>query len=181
MRARAGDHIILAGEQVDQPTRAGEVLECGPDGGPPYTVRWEDGHTSTMYPGPGAVLRVTEAGEREFTDVVARPELGTMREWTVRVTLFEQEDDTTATVALLADSPEALPAARATAPTRTPRARTSVTRSPWPARCAGSRTGCSRTPSTTSSPPPASTTSRSALADATPGARHASACMRLGG
>jgi hypothetical protein len=110
MRARAGDHIILAGEQVDQPTRAGEVLECGPDGGPPYTVRWEDGHTSTMYPGPGAVLRVTEAGEREFTDVVARPELGTMREWTVRVTLFEQEDDTTATVALLADSPEALTA-----------------------------------------------------------------------
>ena len=113
MRARAGDHIILAGEHVDEPTRAGEVLDCGPDGGPPYTVRWEDGHTSTMYPGPGAVLKVTESGHREFTDVVARPELGTMREWTVRVTLFEKGDDTTATVALLADSPEAL-TARAT-------------------------------------------------------------------
>jgi hypothetical protein len=110
MRAKTGDHIILAGEQVDQPTRAGEVLECGPDGGPPYSVRWDDGHTSTMYPGPGAVLRVTEAGHREYTDVVARPELGTLREWTVRVSLFEKGDDTTATVALLADSPEALTA-----------------------------------------------------------------------
>ncbi len=110
MRARAGDHIILAGELVDQPTRAGEVLECGPDGAPPYTVRWEDGHTSTMYPGPGAVLRVTEGGHREFSDVVERPDLGSMREWTVRVTLFERGDETTATVALLADSPEALTA-----------------------------------------------------------------------
>ena len=48
MRARTGDRIILAGEVVDQPTRSGEVLEAGPDGGPPYLVRWEDGHTSTM-------------------------------------------------------------------------------------------------------------------------------------
>ena len=112
MRARPGDRIILAGEQVDQPTRAGEVLEArGPDGGPPYVVRWEDGHTSTMFPGPGAVLKVTDAppaqGEEE---AVAKPGLGTLREWSVRVTIFEQGDDTTATVALLADSPEALTA-----------------------------------------------------------------------
>ena len=112
MRARAGDRIILAGEQVDQPTRAGEVLEArGADGGPPYVVRWEDGHTSTMFPGPGAVLKVTDAppaqGEEE---AVAKPGLGTLREWSVRVTIFEQGDDTTATVALLADSPEALTA-----------------------------------------------------------------------
>jgi hypothetical protein len=110
MRARAGDHIILAGEHVDEPTRSGEVLDCGPEGRPPYTVRWEDGHTSTMFPGPGAVLRVTESGHHEGSEVVARPELGTMREWTVRVTMFERGDDTTATVALLADSPEALTA-----------------------------------------------------------------------
>ena len=61
MRAKPGDRIILAGELVDQPTRAGEVLEArGADGGPPYVVKWEDGHTSTMFPGPGAVLRVTD-------------------------------------------------------------------------------------------------------------------------
>ncbi|GAA4399143.1 hypothetical protein GCM10023168_06020 [Fodinibacter luteus] len=112
MRAKPGDRIILAGELVDQPTRAGEVLEArGAEGGPPYVVRWEDGHTSTMFPGPGAVLKVTESsGAAEHTEVVARPELGTLREWSVRVTIFEKGDDTTATVALLADSPEALTA-----------------------------------------------------------------------
>ena len=35
MRAHPGDRIILAGELVDQPTRAGEVLEArGADGRP---------------------------------------------------------------------------------------------------------------------------------------------------
>jgi len=48
--------------------------------------------------------------DTDHTDVVARPELGTMRQWNVRVTIFEKGDDTTATVALLADSPEALTA-----------------------------------------------------------------------
>ena len=111
MRATPGDRIILAGEQVDMPTRAGEVLEArGTDGGPPYVVRWEDGHTSTMFPGPGAVLKVTDSSSLTGEEVVARPELGTLREWSVRVTIFEQGDDTTATVALLADSPEALTA-----------------------------------------------------------------------
>jgi hypothetical protein len=111
MRAQPGDHIILTGELLNQPVRAGEVLEArGADGGPPYVVRWEDGHTSTMFPGPGAALKVAESEPEHHTDVVARPELGTMREWSVRVTIFEKGDDTTATVALLADSPEALTA-----------------------------------------------------------------------
>jgi len=111
MRARTGDHIVLAGEQVDQPTRAGVVLDSGPEGAPPYTVRWEDGHVSSMFPGPGAVLRVLGGEDpAAHREVVAEPELGTLREWTVRVTLFERGDDTTATVALLADSPEALTA-----------------------------------------------------------------------
>ena len=109
MKARPGDHIVLAGEQVDAPVRAGEVVGAGGDGEPPYTVHWEDGHTSTIYPGPGAVLRVEE-GADEHSGLVARPELGTMRQWSVRVTLFERGDDTTATVALLADSAEALTA-----------------------------------------------------------------------
>ncbi|WP_193315190.1 dsRBD fold-containing protein [Nostocoides sp. F2B08] len=115
MRAKPGDHIILAGELVNQPVRAGEVLEArGADGGPPYVVRWEDGHESTMFPGPGAALRVTgsesENAPEHHTDLVARPELGTSRQWNVRITIFEKGDDTTATVALLADSPEALTA-----------------------------------------------------------------------
>ena len=111
MRATTGDRIILAGELVDQPTRSGEVLEArGADGGPPYVVRWDDGHTSTMFPGPGAVLRVTDAASAAGEDLVARPGVGILREWTVRVSIFEQGDDTTATVALVADSPDALTA-----------------------------------------------------------------------
>ncbi|GGL39160.1 DUF1876 family protein [Phycicoccus endophyticus] len=109
MRASTGDHIVLAGERVDSPVRGGEVVSAGPGGDPPYTVRWDDGRTSTIYPAAGAVLKVVE-GEERHADVVARPELGTMRQWTVRVTLFERGDDTTATVAMLADSPEALTA-----------------------------------------------------------------------
>ncbi|HZB67473.1 MAG TPA: dsRBD fold-containing protein [Ornithinibacter sp.] len=112
MRARAGDRIILAGELVDQPTRAGEVVEArGADGGPPYVVQWEDGHTSTMFPGPGAVLRVAEgAGAAPQPPSGAQQEQGRLREWTVRVTIFERGDDTTATVALVSEAPEALTA-----------------------------------------------------------------------
>lgn len=111
MRAKAGDRIILAGELVDQPTRAGEVLEArGADGGPPYVVRWEDGHTSTMFPGPGSVLRVAEGAAETHAEPSAVPQEGRLREWTVRVTIFEKGDDTTATVALVTDGPEALTA-----------------------------------------------------------------------
>ncbi|MFQ6171072.1 dsRBD fold-containing protein [Oryzobacter sp. R7] len=111
MRADRGDRIILAGEHVDNPTRAGEVLGCGADGGPPYTVRWDDGHTSTLFPGPGSVLRVLDAGAQPETVPEATPTAsGVLREWTVRVTIFERGDDTTATVALLADDPDALTA-----------------------------------------------------------------------
>ena len=153
MRATPGDRIILAGELVDQPTRAGEVLEArGADGGPPYVVRWEDGHTSTMFPGPGAVLQVTDSASVHARGGRGRPELGTLREWSVRVTIFEQGDDTTATVALLADSPEAL-TARGTS-RRSGRGcrgrRTSATRWRSRGRCAGWPTTCSPRPSTTS-------------------------------
>jgi hypothetical protein len=111
MRAKAGDRIILAGELVDQPTRAGEVIEArGADGGPPYVVRWEDGHTSTMFPGPGAVLKVAEGAASPPAAPLPPAEEGRVREWTVRVTIFERGDDTTATVALVSDSPEALTA-----------------------------------------------------------------------
>ena len=66
MKAHQGDHIILAASHVDEPTRAGVVLEVrGKDGGPPFLVRWADGHTGLMYPGPGSVLRVLAEHEHE--------------------------------------------------------------------------------------------------------------------
>jgi hypothetical protein len=106
MKAQVGDRIILAGTRVDDPVRDGEVLEVkGTDGGAPYTVRWSDGHTGLVYPGPGAVMRV-ESG----TGVPGRPEDTTRRAlasktWRVQVSLVETGDNTRATALLISDQP----------------------------------------------------------------------------
>ena len=42
-------------EAVGQARKVGEVLEVrGPNGEPPYLVRWTDGHEGLMFPGPDA-------------------------------------------------------------------------------------------------------------------------------
>ena len=116
MRAHVGDRIILAAEHVDEPTRDGEVLEVrGPDGGPPYLVRWADGRTGLIYPGPGAVLRLSTPDEATAHAPApatsgAEQQQAHPREWQVRVSLLEAGDDTNATVVLVADSPERLSA-----------------------------------------------------------------------
>jgi hypothetical protein len=109
MKASVGDRIVMAGEQVDRPTRDGEVLEVrGADGAPPYLVRWSDGHTGLLYPGPGSVLRVQGSGEEPHAEA---PEAGaadsgvappTAHQWIVRISVFEGED-TTARAVLVAD------------------------------------------------------------------------------
>jgi Domain of unknown function (DUF1876)/Domain of unknown function (DUF1918) len=120
MKAQQGDHIILAARHTDEPTRDGEVLEVrGANGEPPYLVRWSDGHTGLMYPGPGSVLRV-EAQHTLLTSVPAEtsaagaagpaagavdPGLPHVREWQVRVSIFESGDDTSANVVLLTEAP----------------------------------------------------------------------------
>lgn len=58
MHADKGDHVIVPGRHVGDPERHGEVLEVrGADGGPPYVVRWEDGHEAVVCPGPEMRLR----------------------------------------------------------------------------------------------------------------------------
>jgi hypothetical protein len=111
MKAQKGDRIVLAGEQVDRPTRDGEILEVrGKDGAPPYLVRWSDGHTGLLYPGPGSVLRIG-AGHGEGAQAhAAEPPPEPVKEWQVRVSIFESADDTTAKVVLVADSPQTLTA-----------------------------------------------------------------------
>ena len=67
MQARVGDRIVIRGHRVGQPIRDGEVLEVrGPDGGPPYIVRWEDnGHETLFFPGSDAdVEHLAHAGTR---------------------------------------------------------------------------------------------------------------------
>ena len=55
MRANAGDRLVVESNKVDSPRREGEVVEVrGPDGAPPYVVRWEDGNEGLTYRGPDA-------------------------------------------------------------------------------------------------------------------------------
>jgi hypothetical protein len=104
MKAQVGDRIILAGTRVDDPMRDGEVLEVkGSDGSAPYMVRWSDGHTGLVYPGPGAVMRVesgTEAPGRT-EDVIAQ----TSKTWRVQVSVVETGDNTRASALLICDQP----------------------------------------------------------------------------
>ncbi|MGB8020679.1 MAG: DUF1918 domain-containing protein [Candidatus Nanopelagicales bacterium] len=112
MHAKVGDRIVLAGEQVDRPTRIGEVLEVrGAQGAPPYLVKWDDGHTGLLFPGPGSVLRVTGPGEptgAKHAGIPASPAGSPIHEWTVRIAIFGGDDDTTASAVLLADPPAEL-------------------------------------------------------------------------
>ncbi len=58
MQARVGDRIVIRGHHVGESIRDGEILEVrGPDGGPPYIVRWEDtGHETLFFPGSDALI-----------------------------------------------------------------------------------------------------------------------------
>ena len=132
MKARPGDRIILAAATIDGAVRDGEVIETrGDDGAPPYLVRWSDGHEGLLYPGPGSVLRVTPHGPAATSpgapaaatpkapSALAQPSepghraTGThprVRDWQVRISVFGSDDDSEASVVLLADSPSHLTA-----------------------------------------------------------------------
>ena len=67
MKAAVGTRIAVPGRHVGDPTRSGSVVEVhGADGGPPFVVRWDDGHEGTFV--PGAEARVVEApqADRQF-------------------------------------------------------------------------------------------------------------------
>lgn len=103
MKAQVGDHIILAGTRVDDPVRDGEVLEVkGSDGGAPYMIRWSDGHTGLVYPGPGAVMRVESGSDAPRHLESTR---GTAKTWRVQVSVVETGDNTRATALLISDQP----------------------------------------------------------------------------
>jgi len=55
MHAQVGDNLIAESNKVGAAPRQGEILEVrGQDGGPPYVVRWSDGHEGLVYPGADA-------------------------------------------------------------------------------------------------------------------------------
>lgn len=56
MHANVGDQLVILSRTSDHPVRDGEILETrGPDGTPPYLVRWsDDGRTTLVFPGSDA-------------------------------------------------------------------------------------------------------------------------------
>jgi len=67
MKAAVGDRLVVASRHLDQPVRAGEIVEVhGRDGAPPYVVRWE-GATDTVVvvPGPDAHVEQRAADDAD--------------------------------------------------------------------------------------------------------------------
>ena len=59
MQAKVGDRLVIKGHYVGEPDRDAQILEVrGPDGTPPFVVRWEeDGRVGTVFPGSDAVVQ----------------------------------------------------------------------------------------------------------------------------
>lgn len=59
MRADVGDILLVHGRTVGQHDRTAMIVEVlGPNGTPPFRVRFEDdGHEAVMSPGPDSVVR----------------------------------------------------------------------------------------------------------------------------
>ena len=55
MKAQVGDSLVADSNKVGAATKRGEIVEVrGEDGGPPYVVKWSDGHEGLVYPGTDA-------------------------------------------------------------------------------------------------------------------------------
>jgi hypothetical protein len=51
MQAEVGDELVVRGRHTGDEDREGVIIEVhGENGGPPYLVRWEDGHESLFAP-----------------------------------------------------------------------------------------------------------------------------------
>ena len=63
MKATVGDRLCVHSRTVDRPARLGEVVEVrGPDGQPPFLVRFDDGHETLLFPGPDCRKVPTASG-----------------------------------------------------------------------------------------------------------------------
>jgi hypothetical protein len=64
VKAKVGDRVVTEGAHVDAPRRIGHVVNVShPDGSPPYTVRWLDGHESIWFPGPDSRVQPEDAND----------------------------------------------------------------------------------------------------------------------
>jgi hypothetical protein len=61
MQAQVGDRLHMHGRVVGAKDRLAEILDVrGPNGSPPYLVRFSDGHESLVYPGADCVVERAE-------------------------------------------------------------------------------------------------------------------------
>ncbi len=68
MNVETGDELIVRGRHVGDEDREGVVIEIhGKDGGPPYLVRWEDGHESVFVPSSDTLVEHRAARRRPRT------------------------------------------------------------------------------------------------------------------
>lgn len=57
MHATVGDRLHVHGRLVGNADQEAEIIEVrGADGGPPYLVRYPDGHEVLVFPGPDCVV-----------------------------------------------------------------------------------------------------------------------------
>lgn len=50
MQAQVGDELTVKGRYQGDEEQHGEIIQVdGPDGTPPYLVRWQDGHESLLF------------------------------------------------------------------------------------------------------------------------------------
>ena len=58
MHAQVGDRIVVRSNHIGDPNQDGTVVEVrGPDGTPPYRVRWRNsGHETLFFPGSDATI-----------------------------------------------------------------------------------------------------------------------------
>jgi Domain of unknown function (DUF1918) len=62
MQAIVGDRLHVHRNTVGQPDKSGDIIEVRGDfGEPPYVVRFDDGHTGLVFPGPDAVVESSHA------------------------------------------------------------------------------------------------------------------------
>ncbi len=61
MHAKIGDTLHIHASHTDVPDQWGRIVEVrGPDGSPPYVIRFTDGHTGLVFPGPDAVVETPQ-------------------------------------------------------------------------------------------------------------------------
>ncbi len=63
MHATIGDRLLVHGCTVGDRDRPGLIIDVrGADGRPPYVVRFDDGHTGLVFPGPDAIVVPVQRG-----------------------------------------------------------------------------------------------------------------------